>query len=729
MDLSELRSRRAVAFARYLLSAAEFPFATLLSIEPGEAADALVIDVEAELPQRRAVAILDHELVRLEFDVDDAGPPRAYAVRDDFPLELVHTNYSSRDGRCWLCLWEEGWAEVRARLDPEALLAWLRRWLARTAAGDNHHVGQPLEPLIQVTANTLVVPPGRIEMGVPLGLERCGDTASGVMSLRPKAAGGLLDVFVVEAPPTVHRAFSRMPRTLQDLEDLASNLGAPFLARLSKWLLDPCRELGRVLLLILQVPICAVENAEPSGEELRAFSSLATIGEIGVTLGLRFPAEGADLPRQRVVLAEGDLSAVPVVPWRVVRRLDHAAARALSGAAGPTCRAVAVGAGAVGSSVVDAAARAGWASWTVVDDDVVLPHNTVRQAQGDDFVGQGKAASLAKVVNARLAEASVTSAIAANVITPEDHAEALAAAMSAADLVMDFTASPAALRALAARGDVARVVSVFLGPDGSDMVLLAEDGARTVRLDEVEAQYFAACARNTAFAGHLDAGRLDFIRYANACQDLTRPLPPWKVLTLAGIAASRLEHLQCDKAAQLALWRLSPSGEVRRMEVEVAAVDRAECGAWRVTISRALRQALHKDRSGALPAETGGVLLGVVDLELRSVHLVDAVDAPRDSRSSPAYFVRGADGLRATVQERVVHSAGMLAYVGEWHSHPHGVPTRPSEDDEALFEHLHRIMSPTGRPYCMAIVGDAGLWLRIGSGEYVEGEAVWSAVS
>jgi hypothetical protein len=51
---------------------------------------------------------------------------------------------------------------------------------------------------------------------------------------------------------------------------------------------------------------------------------------------------------------------------------------------------------------------------------------------------------------------------------------------------------------------------------------------------------------------------------------------------------------------------------------------------------------------------------------------------------------------------------GMLQYVGEWHSHPDGCSTNPSNDDLKVFSWLTEHMIGDGLPAVMAIVGEAG---------------------
>jgi proteasome lid subunit RPN8/RPN11 len=53
-------------------------------------------------------------------------------------------------------------------------------------------------------------------------------------------------------------------------------------------------------------------------------------------------------------------------------------------------------------------------------------------------------------------------------------------------------------------------------------------------------------------------------------------------------------------------------------------------------------------------------------------------------------------------------TAGQLEYIGEWHSHPDGCPSIPSDDDMKVFSWMTDRMSAAGLPALMAIVGERG---------------------
>jgi integrative and conjugative element protein (TIGR02256 family) len=119
--------------------------------------------------------------------------------------------------------------------------------------------------------------------------------------------------------------------------------------------------------------------------------------------------------------------------------------------------------------------------------------------------------------------------------------------------------------------------------------------------------------------------------------------------------------------------------------------------------------ALHKlydARRNKLPKETGGVLLGSIDLDRRIIYVVDTVLSPPDSEEWPTMYIRGCRGLLDEVKRMGDATLGNLEYVGEWHSHPAGFSTKPSRADMQVFAWIADHMDREGLPGVMMIVGD-----------------------
>jgi integrative and conjugative element protein (TIGR02256 family) len=491
---------------------------------------------------------------------------------------------------------------------------------------------------------------------------------------------------------------------------------------LVRWLLSPEQLSGahnRQPLLILTVPKRRAAEGPDEQPEVWCYTLGQSLAELGERLDVTItePKTGLTTAKLFGNASNADLSSIHMAPWRVVQRLDRAAARHFAGTAHEIDTPIlAIGAGAIGSNVTMMATRSGIGPWVVVDGDVTLPHNTVRQVQKNASVGFPKAFAL-QIELDQVFENGGNTALPVSVFAPGEHAAALDAAVRHSEISVDFSASPAVLGWLSDQ-PVNRSASAFFGPDGSDLVVLAESKSRTVRIDEIEAQYFWSVATDSKLQGHLAAARVDKIRYANACQDLSRPLPPWQLQTLCGIAAGQLLQLIKNEEPFFKVWRLEPqTGAVQAVVIPVKQVHRYQVDSMRVSVTEDVVSTMRELRRKAGRNETGGVLVGTFDLVRNVVHVVAALPAPPDSKQAPTYFIRGKHDLKPRIEALAAGSAGRLHYIGEWHSHPGAVPARPSNDDEGVFAHLETHLGSVGSPYVMAICGERDSWLRVGWAE------------
>ena len=720
------RSQRARDLLSYLAQDSVPAFARLQGSDFSGAFDQVDLVVQPELVQDKAVDIRHKEPVRLLFWPDDEYPPSVFSRRDNFPIDNVHTNFAATGDGLSLCIWEENWADLKRGLTAQALVERIRDWFARTARGELHQEGQSLEPLIPSTANTLILPSGvpPEKCYVQKAIESAGRYTLLLGASETRDTGFVeFSLFQETVEPQVHGALHARPTTLGELRDLLEPMGTDISKKLGDWIVGRMAGNDAMAVLLITIPKKSSAEAEVEAFEVIAFSPNVRLHELSVLIGR---AERTPEGALGVLLggAEPDLSAIKLHGWRVVNRIDRSLARLYSGnAAERDFKLVGIGAGAIGSHVMANTPRAGLGTWTVVDDDVLLPHNLVRQVQTNDMIGWPKAETQRALLDAILDEDGCK-AIIANILDSGNERAAIDEALAEADLTVDFSASPAALGYLADAEPAARVASLFFNPDGCDLVLLAEDGNRSVRIDEIEAQYFLAAGTCRPLMRHLGSARLDMLRYANACQDLTRPLPPWQVQTLSGIAAGQLATILSDAdRSRLHLWRLNPeNGLVLPFSVTVSQVSRHALADFRVSVSQNAVAAMRTLRERAAPNETGGVLLGSFDLSRSVLHVLSALPAPPDSRQSPTYFERGAKDLKPHVDAIHLRSAGTIQYVGEWHSHPKGVSARPSGDDEGVFAYLQAHIEPTGSPYAMFICGEVDTWFRVGWSGCISGE-------
>lgn len=168
--------------------------------------------------------------------------------------------------------------------------------------------------------------------------------------------------------------------------------------------------------------------------------------------------------------------------------------------------------------------------------------------------------------------------------------------------------------------------------------------------------------------------------------------------------------------SSIQVWTLDDAtGAIAAEVVPTFAVRERRCGQWTVRWDAGLEAKMHALRSEALPAETGGILVGVIDQKLMTITVVDAGAAPADSDGDEQSFVRGTEGGRAFVEKCARLTGGMVGYVGEWHSHPKDRDASPSSTDLVLLATLTMRLEADGIPALMVIVSEGEVGVSLGT--------------
>lgn len=729
VDPEGLGLPRAVACMRAVVRAGSQ--AQLVECRTNGDVEVVIFDIEVERPQRPVNDVHRVERIAARFTHADDSGPEALALRDDFPV-VPHLNLRDEVRPRSLCLYDRSWDEVRSSWTGESFLNRVRWWLEQTARGELHDEDQPLEPLMFSHGYDLVVssrfglnagPKTEFVRVMLVGGEHgrvlVGDSLDNV------CRGGLPSAVIhIETPPTTHGVINRAPRTIHELAALVDD--AEF--RLMPALREAVRALpeqlvGDVDLRRLVKPIFVLalpKTREPGGRvewtELKGFLCLHDLEAVGVGIGA-WAVEGKMLGRLLGDQSRFNGSAVNVAVMNVLRKLTWERASQYSGRRRIDPRKiVAVGAGSLGSQVAMNLARSGFGRWSLVDDDSFLPHNAVRHALEGGFpLGRNKAECVALYMNSIADDEPIAEGIPANFLRPGDQRARLDAVLGEADLVLDMSASLPVARAIADLENAARAVSVFLSPNGRDLVLLAEDKGRSIRLDDLEMMYYGEAATREDLQGHLaPAGRR--ARYGASCRDLSVSMSQASVAIHAGIAAGAVEQAAHRELASARVWRTDPDTlGVSALKLDVHNFVRQVQSGWRIRVSRKLLDNVVAWRQDRLPNETGGILLGGMDHDRRCLHIVLALPSPPDSEEWPTMYIRGVRGLQRAREQIVEATAGNLDYLGEWHSHPPGNPMAPSDDDRTVFRWIEGLAVSDGRPPVMLIVGESDARVFAGS--------------
>lgn len=707
----DLRAAKARQLAGEL-AAGRIPYAELAECRQNGEGDTLVLRVNVDVGPSPKRDIRQTEKLAIMFRSVDDEWPGVLALRLTFPTDLEHLNLNRTGLPIGLCISEEPYSEARRQWTPQRFVRMIRSWLKRAANEELHAPGQPVERVVSGAAGAVIVPhdlpgqPTTTDYRV-LQVNRQTYRLQAVNAPQFGPPKGTCAWMYLTAPAMKHQmVFLHRPETLAELLDRLAAVGWDCRSEITQQIKDWVQSGKHTsqAIIFINFPLKRGDDtAEVERVEPWAFVTNASVNEVAKDLGVNYWAG----PKQLMIVPNSGATggkAIEVGVLTVMPMLDKEKAAEFNGlAAPPSKRAVAIGAGALGSPILDNILRAGYVPTHVVDEDRLFPHNLARHELTGDHLGWFKAEAMAGHASA-LVEGATLTPIVADVTQPGDKQADLDAALAEAEIIFDWTASVAAARVLAAHPATAPRVSMFLSPSGRDLVILSEDAERSLTLDQIEAQYYWHLAEDTQLHDHLHVA--ERIRFAKSCRDLSSRIPQTWIAVHSGIASQWTLRAGAD-GPQLGatISRIDPeSMAVERKVLPIAPMTKTELGGWTVHVSEQALRKICDVRQANLPRETGGSLVGSWDIESKSLYVVGALEAPPDSKSTRGSFVRGVVGQEERFQHIADITMGMLTYLGEWHSHPDGVPPLPSWDDLGVRAWLSEHLALEGYPGIMLIM-------------------------
>lgn len=691
---------------------------------PSLRVEAILVEVDVERPQELAFPLRAVEPLAILVPVGRDASPGVLPLRADFP-DTPHRNWTPEGVPLALCVDDRPWSEAKLSFRPVDFVKRAQSWLAKAANGQLHDTARPLDPIFYTPPRSLVVPRSVLDPDLAQGTELVGFVHAedqAVITAKPLAAfggavpdRGRLVVTTLRAREQPMLSLRHAPSDLaslgRELKECGVDLVDVLHRQTREWAgleRDDLRRLASNLVIVVVFPVRADDGS--LAEEVRAFVTGQTAGEIGVRMGSihrnesGVGAKGGYLQALTSARPQ-ELPPMPVEPVDVHLAFDGELASQISGRSSATGSVLLVGAGAIGSQISFHLAREGYPIDAVVDGDRLLPHNLARHALLSDAVGLPKAMALAHELAG--IRAAPVEGIFADVLRPGSAAEKLDQALEAAEVIIDASASVAVSRHLSDLAVMGRRISAFFNPAGNAVVVLAESADRTVTLRDLEAQYHRLIQEDERLHAHL-AVETAGLRYSGSCRSLTNRISSSNAGMLSALATFGAKRALAVPEATIRIWTMSDQGEVDLIEHVGLATTTADLAGWKIVFDSGFAQRLHHERQQHLPSETGGILLGIADFSRRSIHMVTSLPAPADSAGSISGFDRGVQGLEVALKEAAERSLHHVRYIGEWHSHPPGSSALPSAIDLRQLDWLRRELEVEGLPACIAIAADSG---------------------
>lgn len=690
----------------------------------------LVVEVECDgVPPKNPIGIRYRERLALCVPDDDKKLIEVLALRQDFPV-LIHQNHGTPGAPASLCLYFEPSAVVMRTWTPQSFLRRIQWWLEKSARGELHPADQPVEHLFFASKYELVLPwnldklrqnPGQRFVVIrqqerPDGGFTCFLEPVEHNNPRTKIAKHI----ELLLPPVVHGFVERDPATLGQLADLLTRREVDLMVPLRSALQTGIDQAGSIAskndqgtIILLHIPMTRANGVEPNRIEHRAFFIATNSLELGVACDALFVHEGRYyrdvMNKQQSTVWRNQC----VLPMDVLRQNDVLMARQQSGIEDPGPTGVLIGAGALGSALLNLWGRSGWGRWTIIDKDHIKPHNLSRHVAYAQHIGEPKAKVVAELHAAVMQGAIPVTPVVADACDIEQ--EPVASVLNGAALVVDVSTTLEYPRSTSAIDTLPRHFSVFVTPNGNSAVLLAEDGKRLHRLRTLEAQYYRALIEEEWGRIHL-ASHMGTFWSGASCRDISVVMPYSRIMGHASTLAEQVQSLARREDPLIRVWQRDPErGSVEMHDVPVMTEHRLKLYGLDLFIDEGVLRRLRQLRQQGFPNETGGILLGYYDFNIKAVIIVIGLPAPSDSKASPKFFERGIEGLAEAAKEVSARTASMVRYIGEWHSHPPCHSASPSQDDLAQLIHLALGMADDGLPAVQLIIGEEDVQILQGA--------------
>lgn len=682
--------------------------------------EAIVFDIVIKVGQETVYDIRDVERIAAVFDKEDKYKPSVYALREDFPTTPHQYITNAEVPKC-LCLYEESYDEIKLNWTPTQFLRRVSDWLSLTSKGKLHGEDQPLEPLLSSNGNKIILPyrlfSEEEKLKNALKVERLENETGNLILIadRPKAHDDKRSIhhaLAIIGKPQVHGIIRKAPETLKELDSFLALAEIDLLGKLRSTLYqihDNKLSAGAYdehIIVVVYLPKIRESGLMHEAHDTWAFWLTKSVKELGVDLGLWEVRDGLISRLLGGFDKNRNGENTKVMQLSVVYSLSRQLAAAYNGIGDRISDKITlVGVGALGSQLFMNLIRSGSGEWTIIDNDYLMPHNLARHALIGSGVGRSKAECMEYWANDTIYGENIAHSITADILDPREHEAEVKKALEESDIILDISTSIAAERYLAL--DVqskARRVSMFLNPAGNDAVLLAEDMERKNTLDFIEMQYYRSLVHMN-LTEHLSS--VEYLRYSNACRDTSNVISQENIAMYAALLSKAFRSAIQDSNGSIKIWSTkNDSFNVDYANIQTYEMERISCGDWTVCTDRYLLDRLKELRQQKLPNETGGVLIGSIDVQRKIVYVVDTVPSPLDSNEWPDSYIRGYKGLRSEIERINKITGNRLEYIGEWHSHPEGCGCKASSTDSKAFLWLANYMAIDGYPALMMICAE-----------------------
>ena len=649
--------------------------------------------VHLEIPDEPIYKICDTEEIAVVCHVEDIDMPEVYALRKDFPTELPHSNAKPFARPVSLCISDVPFTDIRPQFNAHDFINYIRRWFALNSINKLHEENRPFEFFFGFHKICCIL--NEYSNSNPYVRYSQKTKSSSTLEFVEKEKA---NHYLIRVPTkkTYANNFIRIPQKIGDLKTVKST---DKLSLADSILMISTGTISSSVTLPLVLLIFITQTSEDN--KISSFNLFLIKTNISPKEILK-NKKGKSCKNFEQWFNELHIEVI------LLTSMPSREANAIyNGTKNEFNKVCFVGTGTLGSAVIDHFVRQGCSEViSIVDSDILLPHNLSRHTLSTDKIMASKVTSIKDSYHGILSQK--INAIKGNFFTLNQNEEEQL--FKNTDLVMDFSTSIAVERKLAITNQTYRRCTSFLNPKGNEIVLLMEDQNRNFRLDLLEMDYYRNLIIDKRFNQHLDGVKT--VQTNNfSCRSESMILNYENIRILAAVISGQIRKCYTKGNAYLGIWHFdAENGTVTNLPMNITNWYHKTLGDIKVYISNAVEKEIHVMALESPDKETGGCLFGCYDRDHNNIYVYYMVSAPNDSIHTPISFVRGFDGLTTEYERITKLTYHQVRYLGEWHSHPN-MQNTPSSVDKIQFDILWKEQQSQDLPFVQIIHGNNGLFI------------------
>lgn len=396
-----------------------------------------------------------------------------------------------------------------------------------------------------------------------------------------------------------------------------------------------------------------------------------------------------------------------------------------------------VGCGAVGSKLSLHLAKAGHCHQTLIDEADLFPHHLVRHGLPPYYVGKNKADALKEYITSMYRLDQDNLKIQSMPVSFDeilDKPETL----DSIPLLIDATASSAVLNDLIVSTVLPKNLHCSrceIADEGRLGLVFWEGKGRNPRIDDLQAILFNLGQQVPVIAQWLTRHRkgqegeraavLEEIGIGLSCSSATFRLADDIVSLHAAVFSAAYKERdrwlnEEQGKIQVAVFHSDDVIGTQTLTFSVSRVlilDAKISTPWQVRIHAHAVDKIRSLMKRAGKRETGGLLLGHAHRKRKVIYVTDMLPPSKDSKGTPYAFKRGVKDYPEILDRIEANTGGLIGYVGEWHTHPHGLAALSATDHQAV-RNIRKHLDSVGLPTHILVFGEKEVASFVFTGDY-----------